>query len=74
MVKNLDSISGVGKKIIPRFHGPYQIDKVLRNEPYVIVDPPGFQNTQKLYKGTWDVSNIRSCLILKDLDPNNPIR
>lgn len=67
MVKNFDNTTGVSKKMIPQFRGPYEITKVLRNNRYVVTDPPGFQNTQKLYTGTWDVNNIRPWITSKDL-------
>lgn len=70
MVKNFDNTPGVSRKTIPRFRGPYEIDKVLRNNRYVITDPPGFQNTQKLYTGTWDVNNLRPWLTPKDPAPD----
>lgn len=70
MIKNFDNASGVSKKMIPQFHGPYEIAKALRNNRYIIIDPPGFQNTQRLYKGIWDVNNIRPWLTPKDPAPD----
>ncbi|XP_076660149.1 uncharacterized protein LOC143363456 [Halictus rubicundus] len=46
-------------KIIPRFKGPYEIDRVLRNDRYVIKDVEGFQLSQTPYRGTWEAANIR---------------
>lgn len=51
MIKNFDNAFGVSKKMIPQFHGPYEIAKALRNNRYIIIDPLEFQNTQRLYKG-----------------------
>jgi len=62
MIKNFDNTPGISKKLIPRFRGPYEITKVLKNNRYVIVDPDGCQNTQKPYLGTWESSNMRPWL------------
>lgn len=59
MVKNFDSTPGVPQKLIPRFKGPYQIDRVLRNDRYVLKDVEGFQLTQTPYQGTWEAANMR---------------
>lgn len=59
MVKNYDSTPGAPKKLIPRFKGPYEIKKVLRNDRYVLRDIENFQLTQKPYVGTWEANNMR---------------
>jgi len=59
MIRNFDSTLGVSPKLIPRFKGPYQVDRVLRNDRYIIRDVEGFQLTQTPYRGTWEASNIR---------------
>jgi len=66
MIRNFDSTPGINKKLIPQFRGPYQISKILRNNRYVS-DPPGCQNTQRPYVGTWDVDNLRPWI--NDRDP-----
>ena len=53
MVRNFDSTVGVSHKLIPKFKGPYQVIKALRNDRYVIADIEGFQTTQKPYQGVW---------------------
>jgi len=62
MVKNFDSTPGTARKLIPKFRGPYEIKKILGNDRYLLIDVPGFQNTQKLYTGTWAASNLRPWL------------
>lgn len=59
MVKNFDSTPGVSPKLIPRFKGPYQVERELRNDRYVLADVEGFQLTQIPYKGIWEAANIR---------------
>lgn len=59
MIRNFESTPGISKKLIPQFRGPYEISKVLRNDRYIVSDPAGFQNSQKLYVGTWDTNNLR---------------
>ncbi|EFN72343.1 hypothetical protein EAG_00324, partial [Camponotus floridanus] len=59
MIRNFESTPGINKKMIPQFRGPYEISRVLRNDRYVVSDPAGCQNTQRLYSGTWDVNNLR---------------
>jgi len=59
MVKNFDNTPGVAQKLIPRFKGSYQIDRVLRNDRYVLRDVKGFQLTQTPYRGTWETANMR---------------
>lgn len=59
MVKNYDATPGVPKKLIPRFKGPYEVKKVLRNDRYVLEDVENFQLTQKPYSGTWESCNMR---------------
>jgi len=59
MTRNFDNTPGVSLKLIPRFKGPYQVDRVLRNDRYVIKDTEGFQLTQTPYKGMWEASNMR---------------
>lgn len=60
MIRNFENTPGISKKIIPQYRGPYEISKILKNNRYIISDPPGVQNTQRPYNGTWNVDNIRS--------------
>ena len=59
MIRNFDSTAGVTHKLIPKFKGPYQIIKELRNDRYVVADVEGFQITQKTYQGVWEPANMR---------------
>lgn len=59
MIRNYDCTPGVSPKLIPRFKGPYQVDRVLRNDCYILKDVEGFQLSQKPYKGTWEAANMR---------------
>ena len=59
MVKNFDSTPGVARKLIPSFKGPYEIDKKLRNDRYLLKDIAGFQVSQKPYHGVWEAANLR---------------
>lgn len=59
MVKNFDSTVGVSRKLIPRYRGPYEIIKKLRNNRYVVADVKGFQGSQKPYQGVWEPANMR---------------
>lgn len=59
MVKNFDCTPGTSKKLIPKFKGPYIIEKELRNNRYVISDIDGFQNSNQPYKGTWEACNMK---------------
>lgn len=59
MVKNFDSTAGVARKLIPKSKGPYVIEKVLKNDRYLIKDIDGFQLSRNPYQGVWSANNIR---------------
>lgn len=59
MIRNFDNSPGTSQKMIPKFKGPYQVDRILRNDRYVIKDVEGFQLSQTSYQGTWEASNMR---------------
>ena len=59
MVRNYDATVGASKKLIPRFKGPYEVTKVMRNDRYVLQDVENFQVTQKPYIGTWEACNMK---------------
>lgn len=48
MVRNFGSTPGVGKKLVPKFRGPYEVIRKLRNDRYVIADIDGFQISRDL--------------------------
>lgn len=58
MIKNFHT-TGDSSKLAPLFKGPYEVERVLRNDRYVIKDIDGFQNTRLPYKGTWAATNMR---------------
>ena len=59
MVRNFDSTPGHSPKLIPKYKGPYEIIKVLRNNQYVIGDIYGFQVTNTKYSEVWNADNMR---------------
>lgn len=65
MIRNYVSTPGVIKKLLPKFRGPYEVKRVLRNDRYVIGDIVGHQVTQIPYQGVWEAANMRSWLSQK---------
>ncbi|KAL0117611.1 hypothetical protein PUN28_008779 [Cardiocondyla obscurior] len=59
MIKNIETTPGTSHKIIPKYKGPYEVCRVLRNNRYVIKDVKEHQMSQKPYEGTWEAANIR---------------
>lgn len=59
MVKNFDSTGGVARKLIPKHKGPYEIEKVLKNDRFLIKDVEGFQLARNPYQGVWSSQNIK---------------
>ena len=59
MIKNIETAKGASHKIIPKFKGPYEVARVLKNNRYVIKDISGHQMSQKPYEGTWEAVNMR---------------
>lgn len=59
VIKNFDCNTGVARKLIPKYKGPYKITKVLDNDRYVLEDVEGFQQTQIPYRGIWAAQNIK---------------
>lgn len=59
VVKNVDTTPGINKKLIPKYRGPYIIDKVLGNDRFLIKDVDGFQITNKPFEGIYDVTRIK---------------
>lgn len=49
LIRDLQTKTGVNKKLKPNYKGPYKIAKVLRKNRYVVTDIPGFNITQKPY-------------------------
>lgn len=59
VIVNTDVTPGYNKKLIPKYKGPYIINKVLPNDRYVVKDIEGFQVTQIPFEGIFDTSRIR---------------
>jgi len=70
MIKNFDSNTGVCKKLIPKFRGPYEIKKVLKNDRYLLEDVENFQQSRNSYSGVWAVSNLRPWFKVADVIDN----
>lgn len=59
MIKNIETAKGASHKIIPKFKGPYEVVRVLRNDRYVIKDMSNHQMKHKPYEGTWEAVNMK---------------
>lgn len=59
VIKNFDVSTGVARKLIPKYKGPYKITEVLENDRYILEDVDGFQQSRIPYKGTWAAHNIK---------------
>lgn len=70
MIRNYDPTPGISPKLTPRFKGPYEIKRVLRNNRYIVADIDGFQRTQKKYQGVWEPANMRHWRRVCIADPN----
>lgn len=46
MIRNIDTTPNVCKKLLPKFKGPYKVEKILPHDRYVISDIDGHQVTQ----------------------------
>ncbi|KYN28034.1 hypothetical protein ALC57_02552 [Trachymyrmex cornetzi] len=57
MIRKMDSKPGQNSKLLTPFKGPYQINKVLNNNRYVVTDIPGFNVTQKPYSSVLSPEN-----------------
>lgn len=72
VIKNVDTTVGKNKKFIPKFRGPYVVQKVLPNDRYVIRDIENYQVTQLPYDGVIESSHMRRWAdhLGRDLDVN----
>lgn len=59
VIRNVDTSAGSNKKFIPKFRGPYVIDKVLRKHRYVVRDIDNYQLTQIPYSGVVEAKNMK---------------
>lgn len=58
--------SGKSKKLIPKFHGPYRIVKILENDRFVIESTPLTKRGHKKYENVVAVDKIHPWLSYKD--------
>lgn len=76
VIKNVDTTIGKNKKFIPKFKGPYVVQKVLPNDRYVIRDIENCQLTQLPYDGIIESSHMllwaddRNADLADELDSN----
>lgn len=59
VIRNVDTVIGTNKKLIPSYRGPYRIHKILGHDRYVIKDIDGCQLTQLPYDGIVEANKIR---------------
>lgn len=59
MIKNIINMPGINKKLFAKYRGPYEVEKVLPNDRYVIKDIEGLQLTRLPYKGVSSPANMR---------------
>lgn len=59
MIRNIENTSGINKKFIPKYKGPYIIKTVLDHDRYVVTDIDGFQMSRVPYVGTVSVDQMR---------------
>lgn len=59
MIVNPEATPGVNKKLIARYKGPYKIHKTLPNDRYVVVDPDGYQFSQRPFESIVAVDCIK---------------
>lgn len=62
VISNHVSVAGVNKKLLPKFKGPYVVDRVLPHDRYIVRDIEGYQVTQIPYVGTIDASHMKPWL------------
>ncbi|XP_037939272.1 uncharacterized protein LOC119672324 [Teleopsis dalmanni] len=59
VIKNVDTTAGTNKKLLPKFKGPYVVQKKLQNDRYVVRDIENAQITQIPYEGIIEACNIK---------------
>lgn len=62
VIRNVDTVKGTNKKLIPRYRGPYVVHKLLGHDRYVIRDLENCQLTQLPYNGVVEADKIRKWL------------
>ncbi|KYN29878.1 Pro-Pol polyprotein [Trachymyrmex cornetzi] len=59
MIRKMHVKPGQNSKLLTPFKGPYQINKVLNNNRYVVTDIPGFNVTQKPYSSVLSTDKLK---------------
>ncbi|XP_043263516.1 uncharacterized protein LOC122403828 [Colletes gigas] len=59
MIKNVVTTPGINQKLLPKYKGPYVIDKVLRMDRYLIKDIEGFQLSAKPFSGVFSPDRMK---------------
>lgn len=59
VMTNVDVTVGTNKKFVPKYRGPYKIDKVLPHDRYVVKDVEGCQLTQRPYNNVIEAARLR---------------
>ncbi|XP_064211389.1 uncharacterized protein LOC135265578 [Tribolium castaneum] len=57
------SNEGKSRKLLPKYSGPYRIQKVLDYDRYVVTDMPGATRSQKRYEGVHSVDKLRHYVV-----------
>lgn len=65
-IRNVDVTSGTSKKFIPKYRGPYVIDRVLPNDRYVVTDIENCQLTQLPYRGILEAARLKPWVQVRD--------
>lgn len=70
VIRNVDTVIGTNKKLIPKYRGPYVVHKLLGHDRYVIRDVENCQLTQLPYDGVVEANKIRRWLLPLVRDSN----
>lgn len=59
LIRNVDTTPGLNKKLLPKFRGPYVVNKVLEHDRYVIGETDNYQVTSVPYEGVCSPQNMK---------------
>lgn len=62
---------GKSKKLMPKFHGPYGIVKILDNDRFVVEDTPLTRRGNKMYENIVSIDKIHPWLNFKSIESEN---
>ena len=66
--KNKVSNDGQSKKLMPRFEGPYRVEKCLGNDRYLLKDIDGAQRSQTPYTGVHAIDSLKKFQLSEESD------